>query len=57
LKIDKEMIELAQHIIKMKKGQFDPKTFDDHYESALADLVKAKLEGKPIAPPKQAAPT
>ena len=56
LKIDKEMIDLAQHIIKTKKGRFDPKAFDDRYESALADLVKAKLEGKPIAPPKPAVP-
>jgi DNA end-binding protein Ku len=26
--------------------------FDDRYERALADLVKAKLEGKAISPPK-----
>ncbi|MET1029019.1 MAG: Ku protein [Dongiaceae bacterium] len=47
-KIKGEMLDLAKHIITTKKGKFDPKAFDDRYEAALADLVKAKLEGKPI---------
>lgn len=46
LKIDKEMLDLAQHIIKTKSGRFDPRDFEDRYEAALADLVKAKLAGK-----------
>ncbi|MDE1149865.1 MAG: Ku protein [Azospirillaceae bacterium] len=49
LKIKGEMLDLAKHIIATKKGTFDPRDFDDRYEAALADLVKAKLEGK--APP------
>jgi DNA end-binding protein Ku len=53
LKIKGEMLELAEHIIKTKKGKFDPKKFDDRYESALADLVKAKLAGKKIEAPKE----
>lgn len=48
LKIQKEMLELAKHIIETKKGTFDPSTFDDRYEAAVADLVKAKLAGKPV---------
>ncbi|MBP1887273.1 Ku protein [Sinorhizobium mexicanum] len=48
MKIKGEMLELAEHIIKTKKGKFDPKKFDDRYEAALAELVKAKLEGKKI---------
>jgi DNA end-binding protein Ku len=51
--ITKEMLELAKHIIKTKVGKFDLSKFDDRYEGALAELVKAKLEGKAIAPPKQ----
>ena len=47
-RIKGEMLELAEHIIKTKKGKFDPSKFDDRYEDALAELVKAKLEGKPI---------
>ena len=45
-----DMLALAQHIIKTKMGTFDASSFDDRYESALADLVKAKLAGKKIAP-------
>lgn len=49
-KIDPEMLDLARHIIKTKIGSFDPASFDDRYETALADLVKAKTEGRKIAP-------
>ncbi|MET4691070.1 Ku protein [Sinorhizobium fredii] len=50
LKIEGEMLELAEHIIKTKRGKFDPAKFDDRYEEALGELVKAKLEGKKIEP-------
>ncbi|MGO7086371.1 Ku protein [Rhizobium johnstonii] len=53
LKIEGEMLDLAKHIICTKKGEFDPATFDDRYEAALADLVKAKLEGKSLPKPKK----
>ena len=48
LEIEGEMLDLAKHIISTKKGTFDPATFDDRYEAALAELVKAKVEGKPL---------
>jgi DNA end-binding protein Ku len=51
------MLDLALHIIKKKAGRFDPTTFDDRYDAALAELVKAKLEGRTIAPPKAPEPT
>lgn len=51
-KLEKEMLELAGHIIETKKGKFDPAAFDDRYEQALADLVKAKIEGRKIRKPK-----
>jgi DNA end-binding protein Ku len=53
MKIKGEMLELAEHIIKTKKGKFDASKFDDRYEAALADLVKAKFEGKTIEAPKR----
>jgi DNA end-binding protein Ku len=56
-KIAAEMLDLAKHIIKTKRGKFDPAKFDDRYEAALADLVKAKLEGKPLPKPKVLQPT
>lgn len=46
--VETEMLDLAKHIINTKKGEFAPATFDDRYEDALAALVKAKAEGKPL---------
>lgn len=54
LKIEGEMLELAEHIIGTKKGSFDPSTFDDRYEAAVAEVVKAKIEGRAL--PKKKAP-
>lgn len=52
-KFDKEMLDLAQHIITTKRGSFDPAGFDDRYDAALADLIKAKIAGKPFKKPAQ----
>jgi DNA end-binding protein Ku len=57
IKIEKEMLDLARHIIKTKAGRFAPEKFDDRYEAALVELVKAKMEGRKITPPKLPAPT
>lgn len=60
VKIEKEMLDLAGHIIKTKMGHFDPEKFDDRYEAALAELVKAKIEGRKIrkiSPPKETKPS
>lgn len=48
MKIKGEMLDLAEHIINTKRGKFDPSKFDDRYEAAVAELVKAKIEGKKI---------
>jgi DNA end-binding protein Ku len=56
IKIEDEMLELAEHIIDTKRGKFDPAKFDDRYETALEELVKAKLEGKKIEIRKPAKP-
>lgn len=48
IRIKGEMLDLARHIIATKKGRFDASEFDDRYEAALADLVKAKIEGRAI---------
>ena len=55
LDLSKEMVDLAKHIISTKRGKFDPSTLDDRYESAVADLIRAKQQGKEIkAPPRPA---
>ena len=52
LRVKGEMLQLAEHIIKTKSGEFDPKGFHDRYDAALAELVKAKIEGREIERPK-----
>lgn len=50
VRIEGEMLDLAKHIIATKSGSFDPAAFDDRYDAALADLVKAKIEGRKLKP-------
>lgn len=56
-KIEPEMLDLAKHILKTKAGEFDPSKFDDRYEEALADMVRAKIEGRKVIPLKRPEPT
>jgi DNA end-binding protein Ku len=48
LKLPDEMMTLAAHIVDTKAGHFDPKTFEDHYEKALVELLKSKEAGRPV---------
>jgi DNA end-binding protein Ku len=51
-KIDPEMAEIAELIVEKKTGEFDPSKFEDTYENALIEMIKAKQQGK--KPPKPA---
>lgn len=51
-KIEREMLDLARHIIDTKRGPFQPEAFEDRYDAALAELVRAKMEGRKIRKPK-----
>jgi DNA end-binding protein Ku len=55
VKVTSDMLELAEHILKQKKGHFDPEKFEDRYEDALSALIKAKRAGKepPAAPTRE----
>ncbi len=53
-KVPSDMLNLAVHILESKKAKFDPDEFEDRYETALSDLIRAKQAGKPA--PKVAAP-
>src|SRR5436190_708247 len=57
VKITKDMLDLAKHIVETKSGVFEPEKFEDHYESALIDLINRKRSGISTtvkAPPKTA---
>src|SRR5436309_1922455 len=49
VKITKDMLDLAKHIVDQKSAHFDPSKFEDHYESALQELLDKKQKGQPIA--------
>jgi len=54
--VPKDMLELATHIVQSKAGHFKPDKFEDHYETALRDLIKRKQDGKPIEKAKEREP-
>ena len=56
LKLPKDMMDLASHIVSDKSGHFDPSHFEDRYENALVDLLKKKQAGEKIAPVRGAPP-
>lgn len=43
--LDAGMIALAEQIIDQNGGEFDATTFEDAYQKALLEVVKAKLKG------------
>jgi DNA end-binding protein Ku len=50
VKVTKDMLDLARHIVEQKAGRFEPDKFEDQYETALVDLINQKRAGKPITP-------
>ena len=58
LRVPKDMVELAGHILDRKAGHFDAGKFKDEYELALRKLVKRKAAGHTIEPrPEEPAPS
>jgi DNA end-binding protein Ku len=56
LKIGKDMMDLAKHIVETKSGHFEPEQFEDHYEAALKELIEKKSKGIKIEAPRERAP-
>src|SRR3978361_993060 len=48
VKVTKDMLDLARHIVEQKSGHFDPTKFEDHYEAALTELINKKRNGERI---------
>ncbi len=46
LKLPTEMKNLAAHIVDSMTTHFDPSQFEDHYETALVELLRAKQAGR-----------
>jgi len=45
VKVTKDMLDLARHIVEQKSSEFEPGKFEDRYEAALVDLVNSKRNG------------
>ncbi|MCC8969547.1 Ku protein, partial [Bradyrhizobium brasilense] len=57
VKITKDMLDLAKHIVEQKSGHFEPDKFEDHYEQALQELLDQKRKGQPIAATRKPSPS
>ena len=49
VKIPGEMLKLAEHIVDTKSEDFDPTEFEDHYETAVVELLRQKQSGKAVS--------
>ena len=48
VKVTKEMLDLAKHIVETKSADFEPNKFEDRYENALVELLNQKRKGEPV---------
>ncbi|GAC1549676.1 MAG: Ku protein [Beijerinckiaceae bacterium] len=48
IKISREMLGLAEHILESKAADFDPSQFRDRFEEALIEMLKKKQAGVPM---------
>jgi DNA end-binding protein Ku len=48
VKVTKEMLDLARHIVETKSADFEPDKFEDRYENALVELLNQKRKGEPV---------
>jgi DNA end-binding protein Ku len=51
VKVQPDLLQLAEHILKSKEAKFDPSQFVDRYEQAVLEILKTKQEGQPAAKP------
>jgi DNA end-binding protein Ku len=50
VKVTKDMLDLAKHIVTQKSATFEPEKFEDHYEEALSELINAKRNVRIVGP-------
>ena len=49
VKLEADMLKLAEHILQSKAADFDPAQFVDHYEEAVVEMLKKKEAGLPVS--------
>jgi DNA end-binding protein Ku len=53
VRVKRDMVKIAEHILESKAGHFRPKTFKDRYEAALKKLLRRKAKGQKIELPER----
>jgi DNA end-binding protein Ku len=48
VKLEPDMLKLAEQILQSKTADFDPSKFVDHYEEAVVEMLKNKQAGMPV---------
>lgn len=54
-KADKDQIDLAKKLIEQKVAAFQPDIFEDHYETAVREMIEQKRKGKKLVIPDEPA--
>ena len=49
VKVEPDMLKLAEHILQSKAADFDPSQFVDHYEEAVVEMLKKKQAGLAVS--------
>ena len=49
VKVEPDMLKLAEHILENKTADFDPSQFVDRYEEAVLKMLKKKQAGLPVS--------
>jgi DNA end-binding protein Ku len=49
VKIQKDMLALAEHILESKAAKFDSSKFHDRYEAAIVEMINEKKAGLPVS--------
>jgi DNA end-binding protein Ku len=47
IKLDGEMVRMAEEIMDRLKGKWEPEKFRDRYQDALHELIESKVKGLP----------
>ena len=55
VRVEPDMLKLAEHILQSKAADFDPSQFVDHYEEAVVEMLEKKQAGLSVSR-EQAAP-
>jgi DNA end-binding protein Ku len=45
-KVSEKELAVADHLVDIMSGEFEPEKYTDHYREAVSELIESKLEGQ-----------